>query len=139
MIQSWADLKGFLAFCQITHYFKGTVNVILSDPQYKDSNSQFATVPLKLYSDKKMWKIHRRFSDKKVFFFLWVSSFLAENPQMKINSLKLQKHWYLIHTWSDNHVFRMGLRHWDLYQLFPTSFSCSRNPCEFILTLLYLI
>ena len=25
----------------------------------------------------------------------------AENPQMKINSLKKQKHGYLIHTWSD--------------------------------------
>ena len=65
----------------------------------------------------------------------------AENPQMKINSLKLQKHWYLIHTWSDNHVFlewdwdngigTIGLGQWDLYQLFPTSFS-SRNHCEFL-------
>ena len=26
---------------------------------------------------------------------------LAEKPQMKINSLKKQKHRYLIHTWSD--------------------------------------
>ena len=26
---------------------------------------------------------------------------LAEKSQMKLNSLKKQKHWYLIHTWSD--------------------------------------
>ena len=25
----------------------------------------------------------------------------AEKPHIKINSLKKQKHWYLIHTWSD--------------------------------------
>ena len=137
MIQSWAGLKGLLAFCQIIHYFKGTVIVILSVPPYKDSKAQFTTVPLKLYSDKKCKRYTVVFWLKKVF----ISSFLAENPQMKINSLKLQKHWYLIHTWSDNHVFlewdwdngigTIGLGQWDLYQLFPTSFN-SRNHCEFL-------
>ena len=44
-------------------------------------------------------------------FFLWVSplllinkkfaSLFAEKPQVKINSLKKHKHWYLIQTWTD--------------------------------------
>ena len=50
----------------------------------------------------------RRFLDSKsVWFrrcFLWARNApvtFAEKPQMKINSLKKQKHGHLIHTWSD--------------------------------------
>ena len=56
-----------------------------------------------------MWKIPSFFPTRNVFISvsfsvasernLQVTS--AENPQIKINSLKKKKRWYLIHTWSD--------------------------------------
>jgi len=37
----------------------------------------------------------------------------AEKPEMKINSLKKQKHGYLIHTWSDK-AFKNTNVNWEL-------------------------
>ena len=62
-----------------TFPFKGTVSVISSDPQWKDDNARFTTVPLKPKLDKK-------------------NAHVTEKPQMKINSLKKQNHGYLFHT-----------------------------------------
>ena len=46
----------------------------------------------------KFWKLPSVFWFEKCLL-LWVT--FTEKPQMKINSLKKQQHWYLFHTWSD--------------------------------------
>ena len=78
---------------------------IFSNSSRKDSNAQFAIVPLNPYSDIKK---HARVRKKHVISALSSSLFLirkkcaiyfCKNPQMKINILKEQKHGYLIHTW----------------------------------------
>jgi len=119
MIQSWAGLKGLLAFCQIIHYFKGTVIVILSVPPYKDSKAQFTTVPLKLYSDKKCERYTVVFWLKKVFFF-FIS---CREPANENKQFKVTKTWISNSYLSDNHVFlewdwdngigTIGLGQWD--------------------------
>ena len=86
-------------------FFKGTVSVISADPSYKDDNVRFTTVSL---SDQKCERYYRFSNSKSVFFFCEliycflkrrnVEVTITENPQMKINSLEKQNHWYLIHT-----------------------------------------
>ena len=71
---------------------EGTKSVILSGPPCKDGNAWFTTVP---------WK---NVEDTIVILFLFTSFSrvtFAEKPQMKINNIQRQKHWCLVHTWSD--------------------------------------
>ena len=84
-------LKGYNLGCykisssfSVQSYIKVTVSVLSSDPPCKDDNIRFTTVPLH-QNLKKNDKVFTR----------------KEKPQMHINILKKQKHWYLIHTWYD--------------------------------------
>ena len=63
-------------------YSEISVDVLLGDPQCKDSNPRFTTVPFKLYYDKKCER-YCRFSDSKSGFFLFVrkGETFAEKPQ----------------------------------------------------------
>ena len=59
-----------------TQNIKGTVNVILNDPQCKDGNVWFTTVALKAWSDK-VWIRYQCFCLSQLFFFSF--AFLRES------------------------------------------------------------
>ena len=74
--------------------------------------------------------------------FLWVSPLLllytwntqvsfTENSQMKINSLKKLKHWYLIHTWSDK-AFKGTVVNRTIPSLHKGSFEITLIVCNTI-------
>ena len=91
----WADIKSGnfdqIIFCQL----KETVSVISINPQCKDGNAR--RNPLNLNLIKKCGRYHRFSDSKSVYFCKFLHCFLlgrnaqvsfAENPQMKMNSLK---------------------------------------------------
>jgi len=104
-------LNLFITHAQSVPYaLKGIESVISSDPPCKDDNALFINGTLETLIWFKVWKILSFFWLEKCFF-LWVSPLLVLSKKgathfrretaNEINSLKKQKHWYLIHTWSD--------------------------------------
>ena len=106
-MHSSSSTRTVLLLSQIILRIKGTVSVISSDPPFKDVNVRLTTIPWKPLSDQKCGR-HYRFSDSKVFNSENFSPLLliskkcvgdfGREQQMKIKSLKKQKHVYIFRT-----------------------------------------
>ena len=57
-MQPFKHVVDIIHFCSSWSKLKGTVSVISSDPQCKDDNARFTTVPLKPFTDQKWQFLH---------------------------------------------------------------------------------